>query len=69
MRATSMPETIEQLATDSAPPDGDFLAGEAAIDPKNGRKTCRNSYCELQPLCRIDELEQRQKDTTAGRSS
>lgn len=37
---------------------GDFLAGEAAIDPKNGRKTCDNSYCELQSLCRIGELEQ-----------
>lgn len=35
-----------------------FLAGEAAIDPKNGRKTCENSFCELQPLCRIGELEQ-----------
>jgi len=36
----------------------EFLAGEAAIDPRNGRKTCVNSYCELQPLCRINELEQ-----------
>jgi probable DNA repair protein len=34
-----------------------FLAGEAMIDPKNGRKTCQNSFCELQRLCRIDELE------------
>lgn len=39
----------------------DFLAGEAAIDPKHGIKTCDNSYCELQSLCRIGELEQRQK--------
>lgn len=38
-----------------------FLAGEAAVDPKNGRPTCANSYCELQALCRIDELEQRAK--------
>jgi len=36
----------------------EFLAGNAEIDPKNGRKTCINSYCELQPLCRITELEQ-----------
>jgi RecB family exonuclease len=36
-----------------------FLAGEATVDPKNGRSTCRNSFCELQPLCRIDELETR----------
>jgi hypothetical protein len=39
----------------------DFLAGEAPIDPKDGRNTCEKSYCELQPLCRIGELEQRQK--------
>jgi hypothetical protein len=39
----------------------EFLAGEAAIDPKDGRKTCNNSYCELQSLCRIGELEQLQK--------
>ena len=38
-----------------------FLAGEAAIDPKDGRKTCDNSYCDLQSLCRIGELEQFQK--------
>lgn len=36
-----------------------FLAGEAAIDPKDGLKTCRDSYCKLQPLCRIDELDKR----------
>jgi probable DNA repair protein len=34
-----------------------FLAGQAAIDPKDGRTTCRNSWCELQSLCRIGELE------------
>ncbi len=43
----------------------EFLAGEAAIDPKNGRKTCDNSYCKLQPLCRITELEQMQKSREA----
>jgi len=39
----------------------EFLAGEAAIDPKHGLKTCENSYCKLQSLCRIGELEQRRK--------
>lgn len=35
----------------------DFLAGQAAIDPREGRKTCDNSWCELHSLCRIGELE------------
>lgn len=35
----------------------DFLAGEAAIDPKDGTRTCERSFCELQPLCRIGELQ------------
>ena len=39
----------------------DFLDGKAAIDPKDDRNTCNNSYCKLQSLCRIDELEQRRK--------
>ena len=38
-----------------------FLAGEASIDPKLGLKTCENSYCELQSLCRVNELDQRRK--------
>jgi ATP-dependent helicase/nuclease subunit B len=37
---------LTQLATQ-------FAAGEAAVDPKNPRTTCRN--CDLQPLCRIHE--------------
>jgi probable DNA repair protein len=40
-----------------------FLAGEAQVDPKDGRKTCDTAYCKLQSLCRIGELEQRQKIT------
>jgi ATP-dependent helicase/nuclease subunit B len=36
----------------------EFLAGDARIDPKDGRKTCDNSYCEMQSFCRISELEQ-----------
>jgi len=35
----------------------DFLAGQAAIDPKNGTRTCEDSWCELRSLCRIRELE------------
>ena len=38
----------------------DFLAGNAAIDPKGGTGICEKSYCELQPLCRVGELQQRQ---------
>ena len=39
----------------------DFQAGEAAIDPKAGLKTCSGSYCELRSLCRVGELEQQRK--------
>jgi ATP-dependent helicase/nuclease subunit B len=38
----------------------EFLAGQAAIDPKH-ENTCKQSYCELQSLCRIGELSLRQK--------
>jgi ATP-dependent helicase/nuclease subunit B len=31
----------------------DFLRGEAAVDPKDGRKTCE--YCPLPGLCRVAE--------------
>jgi len=31
----------------------EFSAGEARVQPKRGEQTCR--YCELKPLCRIDE--------------
>jgi hypothetical protein len=44
-----------------------FLAGEAAIDPKAGRKTCDNSYCDLQSLCRIGELEKIHKAINVAR--
>ena len=39
----------------------EFLAGEADIDPREGSGTCVKSYCELQSLCRIGELERLQK--------
>ncbi len=31
----------------------EFVLGEARVDPVNGTKTCQ--YCQLQPLCRINE--------------
>lgn len=55
----NMPVTIENWRRTLHRLMAEFLAGEAAIDPKNGRKTCDNSYCELQPMCRITELEYR----------
>jgi probable DNA repair protein len=54
----NMPVTIDNWRGTLHRLMAEFLAGKAAIDPKNGRKTCDNSYCELQPLCRITELEQ-----------
>ena len=42
-----------------------FLAGEAAVDPKDGRQTCTGTWCELQSLCRIDELERLRSDGVA----
>ena len=56
-----MPKTIESWRQVLHRLMADFLAGEAAVDPKNGRNTCANTYCELQSLCRIGELEQIQK--------
>jgi probable DNA repair protein len=41
-------ETVARLA-------GEFRAGQAAVDPKNGLKTCDSSYCPLAALCRIHE--------------
>jgi len=38
-----------------------FQAGEAAVDPKAGLNTCRNTWCKLQSLCRVGELEQQRK--------
>jgi ATP-dependent helicase/DNAse subunit B len=35
----------------------DFLAGEAQVQPLQGRAGCKSVFCELQSLCRIDELE------------
>jgi hypothetical protein len=57
----NMPETIDNWRQVLHHLMAEFLAGKASIDPKNGRKTCNNSYCDLQSLCRIGELEQIQK--------
>ncbi len=35
-----------------------FAAGEAAVDPKRGAATCRETYCQLQPLCRFHSAEE-----------
>jgi len=53
----NMAETIEQWRAVLHRLMADFLAGEARVDPKDGLKTCSNSYCDLHSLCRIHELE------------
>ena len=58
-----MPETVENWRQVLHSLMADFLAGEAAVDPKGDQKTCEKSYCKLQSLCRIGELLQRQKST------
>jgi probable DNA repair protein len=57
----NMPETIENWRQTLHHMMSEFLAGNAAIDPKDGTRTCENSYCELQSLCRVDELVKQQK--------
>lgn len=59
-----MPQTIDQWRQTLNGLMRKFLAGEAEIDPKAGLKTCGDSYCELQSLCRVGELMEFQK---AGR--
>jgi ATP-dependent helicase/DNAse subunit B len=54
----NMPVTIAEWRQTLHRLMAEFLSGAASIDPKDGRRTCENSYCELQPLCRISELEQ-----------
>ncbi len=34
----------------------DFVNGHIAVDPKEGLVTCKKLYCELSPMCRINEL-------------
>ncbi|HEX5235976.1 MAG TPA: PD-(D/E)XK nuclease family protein [Silvibacterium sp.] len=46
----SLRDVWEEALLDLA---GEFLRGEAAVDPKEGRTTCR--YCPLPGLCRVAE--------------
>jgi hypothetical protein len=54
---SNMPETIGLWRETLHGLMADFLLGDARIDPKDGTRTCRNSYCDLHALCRIHELE------------
>jgi RecB family exonuclease len=44
----------------------DFLHGDAQVDPKDGRKTCR--FCAMPGLCRVAELREAvgEEETEAG---
>jgi len=53
----SLPETTTRWRRVLHRLMADFLSGEAKIQPLQGEKTCRDAYCELQPLCRIGELD------------
>jgi probable DNA repair protein len=53
----NMPGTIGQWREILHRLMADFLLGDARIDPKDGTRTCDNSYCDLHALCRIHELE------------
>jgi len=57
----NMPATIENWRLILHRLMADFLAGNAAIDPKGGTGICEKSYCNLQSLCRVGELSQRRK--------
>lgn len=57
----NMPETIENWRQTLHHLMADFLAGNAAIDPKGDTRICEKSYCELQSLCRVGELVNQQK--------
>ena len=63
-----MPATIDEWRQTLHRLMADFLAGNAAVDPKGGTNICDKSYCQLQPLCRVAELEQRQKSRLEGQS-
>lgn len=52
-----MPQTVEDWTQVLHSLMSDFLAGKADIDPKEGSRTCENSWCEMYSLCRIHELE------------
>lgn len=56
----NMPETILRWRQSLHRLMTGFLEGDAIIDPKT-KATCQNTYCQLQPICRVKELQQRQK--------
>lgn len=60
-----LPQTIKNWRQTLHHLMADFLAGQAAIDPKLGLRTCDKTYCNLQSLCRVSELLQYQKTTQA----
>ena len=57
----NMPGTIQNWRQTLHRLMADFLAGNAAIDPKGGTGICDKSYCKLQSLCRVGELVHQQK--------
>ncbi|MGB7453864.1 MAG: PD-(D/E)XK nuclease family protein, partial [Lysobacterales bacterium] len=57
----NMSKTIENWRQTLHRLMADFLAGNAAIDPKGGTSICEKSYCELQSLCRVGELVKQHK--------
>ncbi len=63
----NMPDTIENWRKILHGLMADFLAGNAAIDPKGSTAICAKSYCELQPLCRVGELAQRPRTSHEDR--
>jgi probable DNA repair protein len=56
----NMPETIASWRQTLHRLMSEFLEGDAAIDPKTDM-TCQNTYCQLQPVCRINEIRKHSK--------
>jgi probable DNA repair protein len=46
-----------------------FKEAHIEVDPKDGVITCRKVYCELSPLCRINELEESNNLSTSNISN
>ena len=61
-----MPKTIENWRQVLHRLMAGFLAGEAAVDPKGDTRICEKTYCKLQALCRVGELEQLKKTGQPG---
>lgn len=52
---TTWPAVLDEWAAVLERLGGEFRAGHADVDPKDGLDTCRRTYCELAGLCRINE--------------